>query len=351
MPGRDAPGRASVIEAIIPRPPADVAPMRTAFTRMVSNQWQAYVPSGLRGWEAGIAPSQFAKGRFIGEMYARACYSMLLVSRSGPKLLRVPVRASAILPQSRLLTIRLGSALLLGMEQLLPRAVHRQLLLTSALMGMLDVVLDDAASSGEAAARRVASLTARPCPVDLQPAERVIAALSRATRETETPWQAEYWDRVLQPAVRNYCQAEVLAIGQAPDPTGMGHRWAGIDAAIKGMWYVAGPLMGLPADPSKFERRHWNREQQWMADTSLLMQMIDDWVDQDEDRGARLTAVATGHWTLDSAAALFEKTVRDMNVLLDASGIQKPVLRAILVDLYKDYLHTAMDAMRTGVAA
>jgi hypothetical protein len=40
-----------------------------------------------------------------------------------------------------------------------------------------------------------------------------------------------------------------------------------------------------------------------------------------------------------------------LNALLDASGIQKPVLKTILADLYKDYLHTATDAMRTGVAA
>jgi hypothetical protein len=351
MPDRDATARVSVIEAIIPRPPADVAPMRKAFTRMVSKQWQTYVPLALRGWEPGIAGSQFAKGRFIGEMYARACYSMLLVSHNGPKSLRVPVRASALLPQSRGLTIRLGSVLVMGIEQLLPRAVHRQLLLTSALMGMLDVVLDNAASSGEAAALRIASLTAQPYAAKLLQAEQVIVALARAARQTETAWQAEYWERVLQPAVRNYCQAEVLAIEQAPDPTGMGHRWAGIGAAIKGMWYVAGPMMGLQGDPSRFERTQWNREQHWMADTSLLMQMIDDWVDQDEDRGARLTPVVTGDWTLESAAALFDKTVRDTTVLLDASGIQKPILKAILVDLYKDYLHTALDAMRTGVAA
>jgi hypothetical protein len=79
--------------------------------------------------------------------------------------------------------------------------------------------------------------------------------------------------------------------------------------------------------------------------------MIDDWVDQDEDRGARLTPVVAGDWNLESAAELFDKTIRDLCVLLDASGIQKPVLKAILADLYKDYLHTAMDAMRAGVAA
>jgi len=213
------------------------------------------------------------------------------------------------------------------------------------------VVLDDAASSGAAAALRVASLTAESCPANVLPAEEVIVALARAARQMETAWQKEYWERVLQPAVRNYCMAEVLAIQQVPDPTGMGHRWAGIDAAIKGMWCVAGPQMGLQGDPSGFERSQWNREQQWMADTSLLMQMIDDWVDQDEDRDTRLTPVVTGEWTLESAAQLFGKTVRDLTALLDESGIRKPVLKAIFVDVYKDYLHVAIDAMRTGIAA
>ena len=304
-----------------------------------------------RAVKKGLPVPSPTKGRFIGEMYARACYSMLLVSQRGPISLRALVRAAALLPPSRWLTIELGSALLARMEHLLPKAVHRQLLLTSALMGMLDVVLDDAASSGEKAALRVASLTGRPCPENLLPAEKLIVALAQAARQTETAWQEEYWVGVLQPAVGKYCEAEALAVKGVPDLTGMGHRWAGIDAAIKGMWYVAGPQMGLEGDSARFEKDRWNREQRWMADTSLLMQMIDDWVDQDEDRGARLTPVVAGDWNLQSAAKLFDKTVRDLGVLLDASGIRKPVLKAILADLYRDYLHTAMDAMRSGVAA
>ena len=339
------------MERIIPRPPDDVAPMRTAFVRLVSKQWQIYVPQALAGCEESLASSRFAKERFIGEMYARACYSMLLVSQRGPVSLRAFVRAAALLPPSRGMAMKLGSMLLAGMEHLLPRAVHRQLLLMSALMGMLDVVLDDAASSGEKAALRVASLTVRPCPENLLPAEQMIVALAEAARQTETAWQEAYWLAVLQPAVRKYCEAEVLAVKGLPDLTGMGHRSAGIDAVIKGMWYVAGPQMGLEGDSPRFEKAQWNREQQWMADTTLLMQMIDDWVDQDEDRGERLTPVVAGDWNLESAADLFDKTVRDLGVLLDASGIRKPVLKAILADLYRDYLHTAMDAMRAGVAA
>jgi hypothetical protein len=343
--------RALAFDGIIPRPPSDVAPLRLAFARMVSKQWDKYVPGALDGCETALAASQFSKGRFIGEMYARACYSMLLVSAQGPKSLRVPVRASAFLPQSRGLTIRFGSAVLLGMEQLLPSPVHRQLLLTSALMGMLDVVLDAAAASGEAAAIRVASVMEEPSPPGLLPAEKIIVALSQAARQRETEWQSRYWTHILQPAVRRYCQAEALAVEQTPDPTHMGHRGAGIEGVIKGMWYVIGPLIGLRGAVAGFESGDWNREQRWMADTTLLMQMIDDWVDQDEDRGSRLTPVVTGDWTLESAADLFDKTIRDLSALLDASGIQKPVLKTVLTDLYKDYLHTALDAMRTGMAA
>lgn len=351
MAGHGALARIPDIEAIIPQPPADIAPMRTAFSRMVSKQWDKYVPCALSGYEAGISGSRFAKGRFIGEMYARVCYSMLLVSHSGPKPLHVPVRATALLPQSRGLMIRLGSAFLISMEQLLPKYVHRQLSLTSALMGMLDVVLDEAACSGEAAALRVASMMATPFLGKRSAAEEVIVALAQAARRTETVWQAQYWERVVEPTVCNYCRAEALAIARAPDPSGMGHRWAGIEAAIKGMWYVTGPLIGLRGDAQRFERSQWNREQRWMADTSLLMQMIDDWVDQDEDRDARLTPVVTGDWVLTSAAELFDKTVRDLVSLLDASGLRQSVLKTILVDLYKDYLYTAMDGMRTGAAA
>jgi hypothetical protein len=245
----------------------------------------------------------------------------------------------------------LGSALLTGLNWLVPRGVHRQLLLTSALMGTLDVVLDEAASSGEPAVLRVASLITRNAPASLSANEQPIATLAQAIRRYEDAWQSDFWETVLQPAVRNYCVAEALAVAQAPDPTGMGHRWAGIDAAIKGMWYVVGPCMGLRGSLSQFERPSWNREQQWMADTSLLMQMIDDWVDQDEDRGARVTPVVAGAWSTQSVDDLYRKTVRDLSSMLGENRIQNHVLQQLFVDLYNDYLHVALDGMRAGIAA
>jgi hypothetical protein len=123
------------------------------------------------------------------------------------------------------------------------------------------------------------------------------------------------------------------------------------DAAIKGMLYAVGPQMGLQHDLSRFEQNRWSREQLWMADTSLLMQMLDDWVDQEEDRERRLTPVIAGDWTLHSAQELYGKTIRDLNALLDESAIWKPLFRTLLIELYNDYLHAAINAMRSGVAA
>jgi hypothetical protein len=318
---------------------------------MVARQWQAYVPSALADLAQGTADSHFAKARFISEMYARACYSMLLVSAGGPAGLRLPVRVTTLLPQSRNLTLRLGRTLLLGLNWLIPQKVHRQLLLTSALMGMLDVVLDEAACKGEASVLRVSSLLARPQPPSVSSTELPITVLTEAARRCESAWQSEYWENVLQPAVRDYCLAERLAVTGSPDPTGLAHRWPGIDAAIKGMWYVIGPLIGLQGNLSQFTQSQWTAEQQWMADTSWLMQMIDDWADQDEDRGSRITPVVTGVWSPQSIAALYSKTVRDLRALLIRNGVLNPVAQDVFVDLYKDYLHTAMGAMRSGVAA
>jgi hypothetical protein len=342
--------RAAVIEIIIPRPAADIAPLRSAFSKMVAKQMVIHLPS-MFGCPLGVTHAQSTKARFIAEMYARACYSMLLLSAGGPLQLRLPVRAAAMLPLSRSMTIGLGSALLSGLSQLVPDAVHRQLMLTSALMGALDVVLDEAASSGEAAVQRIASLITPCAPASLLPAEQSIAILTQMVRRGESKWQSAYWQAVLVPAVNEYCLTEARAVAHAPDPTGMGHRSAGIDSAIKGMWYVVGPCMGLSGGLAQFEKSTWNREQQWMAETSLLMQMIDDWVDQDEDCGARATPVLSGEWNTESVNHLYRKTAGDLGAMLTENHIRNPVLQQLFLELYNDYLHVALGAMRTGVAA
>ena len=308
---------------------------------MIAEQWEIHVPAAL----SGSLPT--GKARIIGEMYARACYSILLLSPAGPALVRLPVRAAGVLPLSGETALRLAVVLLKNLNRLIPEAVHRQVLLVSALMGLLDIVLDAAASAGqpaadESAVLRVASLLTRDPPACQRPAEQTLTTLTRAIRLHESAWQAEYWEEVVQPAVRNYCLAEALAVAHAPDPAGMAHRGAGIAAALSGMWYALGPRL-LSAS--------CQRERRWMQSTGLFMQMIDDWVDQDEDRGVRSTPVVAGDWTLQTVDTLYRETLRDLAAMLTANGIANPALQSLFVEMYNDYLRTTPQAMRTGVAA
>jgi hypothetical protein len=82
-------------------------------------------------------------------------------------------------------------------------------------MGTLDVVLDETASSGEAAVLRIASLISREAPTSQLPTEQPIARLAQTIRRYESAWQSDFWETVLQPSVRNYCLAEALAVAHA----------------------------------------------------------------------------------------------------------------------------------------
>src|SRR5271170_4279595 len=115
----DAARRAAVIAALIPAPPPDIVPVRIAFCSLVSKQFETHVPAALAN-SATVTYAQSAKARFMAEMYARACYSMLLVSANGPAPLRLPVQATPILPLSRGLAVRLGSTLLTSLDWFVP---------------------------------------------------------------------------------------------------------------------------------------------------------------------------------------------------------------------------------------
>ena len=69
------------------------------------------MPGILADLADDLADSQFAKASFIGELYAPAGYLVLLISASGPKTLRLPLRATVWLPASRaLMTLGPGVA-------------------------------------------------------------------------------------------------------------------------------------------------------------------------------------------------------------------------------------------------
>lgn len=316
-PERTVPSQRAVriadVAEIIPPPAPDLGPLRSQFTRAVESLREQYATGLDRG---------SSRVRFVAGMYARGCYSMLLVkSRAARMVGRAPL--------PRAVAISCTDALLRMLPRLVSRDTHSRIACVSTLMATIDPVLDEAAAGGVELALRV-------------PDDPPIRSLIEATRGGESPCRARYWEESVAPAVRSYCTAEALAVAGVPDPAALGHRGAGIHAVVAGMWYAIGPEPGFNAPDCG--------QLQWMTDTTRIMQMIDDWVDQDEDCGKRLTPVLNGDWTLADLASLYGKTVEDLKQLLDGAGLHAPALQNVVVDLYSDYLQLALEAMG-GVAA
>jgi hypothetical protein len=346
--------RVRAIEELIPSPPVDVIRLRRSIQRGFATQWRRHAApvlgTGGMGLEnSGLENTQADKIRFLAEMYLRACSSMIVLSDRCPLPLRLQIRCPRLLPLPRAIVLLAAPRIFSSLEWFLPARVHRQLALMATMIGLIDLLLDEATAAGPEEAGQIALLlTAEVEPHS--PLQTTLRNLVCALREGETGWQALYWTTGLRHAMRKYCQEEALAATGQTDPSGMGFRSAGIEAAIGGMWYVVGPFLGLDNNDGALRRENWNAQQRWMADTSLLVQMIDDWIDQDEDRAVRSTAVLSRDWTLEGMRELYEKTVVDLCLLLDKSGVRNKTIRKIFEDLYADYLHAGLDAMKNGVA-
>jgi hypothetical protein len=344
-----AAARVRTIEELIARPPDDVIHLRRLIQKTVTAQWQRYVPPVLGEALVKSNAANAVKIRFLAEMYARACYSMIVVSDRCPLLLRLPIRCPRQLPVPRAVVLWSGPKIFSSLDWLLPARVHRQLALMATMIGLIDQLLDEATANGPDEASQIALLlTAVYEP--RSPLQATLQTLVRGLRANESPWQANYWTTVLLPATQKYCQEEALAAAGKRDPSGMGYRWAGIEAAISGMWYVVGSYIGLDDHGESHRRQNWNVEQKWMADTSLLMQMIDDWIDQDEDLAVRSTAVISRDWSPEGILSLYQKTIDDLALLLNKNRVRNDTVRRLFVDLYTDYIYAGLDTMKSGIA-
>jgi hypothetical protein len=86
------------------------------------------------------------------------------------------------------------------------------------------------------------------------------------------------------------------------------------------------------------------------ADT-MRERLVTEFPGQDEDSGARVTPVVAGDWNIGSVDRLYRKTAHDLAAMLTENRIRNRVFQELFLDLYNDYLHVALEAMRTGVAA
>ena len=92
----------------------------------------------------------------------------------------------------------------------------------------------------------------------------------------------------------------------------LGHRVAGVEGTIDGLIF---PVFRYAGEATR----------QWMYDVSMFIQMMDDWLDYEDDReGERMTPVVVGTWDFDAISTMWWKTVRGIEDLVRASGLRSP---------------------------
>lgn len=320
------------IEEIVPRPSAAIERLAETVMRVVTAQWKRYVADVFEDGSEARAVVCAAKNRVAAIMYARGCYSMVILGRAAPLPVRAALRVSGLLPLSPEVAARTGSLTFAALPFLLPKRLHRRIVLVGVMMAVFDEIVDEYALQRRKPEDAFESATMR--------------ALIPALREGESAWQREYWDAVLMPAMTRFAREEQRAVAGKVDAESLGHRGSGIDTAIKSMWYAVGPYIGLAVAGSARERATWNAAQRWMADGSLLVQMMDDWIDQEQDATSRPTPVTQGQWTPSDIASQYRKTREDLATVLYEQGIRSTALHEVVDALYSEYLYRALRAMQ-----
>lgn len=166
----------------------------------------------------------------------------------------------------------------------------------------------------------------------------LLGALCAALAEGLGPVEAKELRQILESCL-GWAEAEIARLEGRPDPSGLAHRGAGIEAGTRGLAWTVKEWIGPD-------------ERAWMRSVSTFMQMLDDWVDLEADlaRGER-TPVAEGVWTLEAIEALFRETTEAIVAIAERNGERYPPYLALLRDSYVHRIRVLLQRMASGEAA
>ena len=270
------------------------------------------VPRVAAHWPALFTQPFYEKLR-IGacDLYASAPYTAFFCAPRRPPLVRLVTGLgdSLPLPIAALAVIGRGAMGVLG--RVAYREEHRRIALVAAFIVVVDHVFDHCMSDPpEERERRLLGVLRGTAP-PTSPELALAASLARGMAEG-----LDARDRVVFGAamdqVYGWIHAEVRAMLGEPDPSGMGHRLAGVEGTIDGLLF---PVARYGGEGTR----------RWMIDVSLFVQIADDWLDADADMASgRSTPVLTGEWTLRDVEASWRRSVAGLEQLLRDVGLDSP---------------------------
>jgi len=327
------------LRALMGRADPSVTQLTVGIRDVTAHHYDRYVMPLIREhWPAMLDDPFAVKMRLAAcDLYASAPYTVLFCAPRKPFSVALVTELANrwALPNAALAWIARGALNVLGRATLTEQ--HRRIILIASFIALIDHAFDHCMDEPPEERGRIlhALLDGNGSP------DR---AVLRLTRALQTEMERDLASRERKPyaeAVRrlkDWIDSEVSGMTGVEDPSGLGHRLAGIEGTIDGLLFPVHQFAGERARP-------------WMYSVSLFVQMMDDYIDLDMDRAdGRTTPIMTGSWTFDDIAETWRSTIDGIEALTRAGGHEAPHYVRFIREAYVLMLGEVLEGMAAGLA-
>ncbi len=316
-----------------------VVEMTVGIRWVTTRNYERYVMPLIRQHWPAVLDDPFAVKLRLAtcHLYASAPYTVLFSAPNRPLCIRLITDvANRLRISNRCLGLGARAAMkLLGRVAL--QSEHRRIVLVAAFIATVDHAFDHCMDDPpEERGRKMHDLLdGNWCP-DTPPLQLVRAlqlAMSHALSSEERPMYESAVERL-----KDWVDSEVAGMVGVDDPSGLGHRLAGIEGTIDGLLFPVYRWAGEAA-------------RRWMYDVSLFVQMMDDYLDYETDKASdRITPIITGQWTWEHIAEAWHNTVHGIEELTRGAGLHAPHYVRFVREAYVLMLCEALEGMAMGIA-
>lgn len=326
--------------AIVGTPEPNGGGLPRALRRETERYWRRDVEPLIEQHWPEVRRTPFYRKFQIGaqQVYAPAPYTVAVISRQRPRMLRLFNYACRMFRLPRGLIVAGITLLIPPFTALVLRRENRRISLMAAFIALVDEAFDHHLdelpfADRPAVLRGVLEGTVEPPNAPFRLLRAIVEGLYSGTDEEEH----EELRRALDGCAR-WGEAEVQRALGEHDPSGYAHRMTGILTGIDGLaWTV---------------RRHITpAEREWMYGVSEFIQILDDYVDAEKDfREGTLTPVHDGTWTPETIREHFDRTTSMVGRIVVENGEGYAVYVSLAEDAYRFQVQELLDNMVTGVA-
>ncbi|MBW2453770.1 MAG: hypothetical protein JRI68_04640 [Deltaproteobacteria bacterium] len=333
------PERLARLRAMMGEPDHSVVQMTVGIRRNTARHYEQHVlPLVRRHWPEVLDLPFGTKLRLTAcDLYASAPYTVLFCAPNRPLAIRLVTGAANRLALPNLLLGYGSRAAMEVLGRVTLAGEHRRIILVAAFIATIDHVLDHCMTDAPAErGRKLHGILDRTYEPDT-PELKLTRALRVAMADHLASWERAPFEGAMT-KLKAWVDAEVAGMTGVVDPTGKGHRVAGVEGTIDGLLFPVHRYAGEGA-------------RRWMYDVSMFIQMMDDYLDleKDIDEG-RHTPVMTGEWTFDGIAAMWRKTVTGIEALTRAGGLTAPHYVGFVRNAYVLMLCEVLEGMASGIA-